>query len=155
MLSSTEFAHAWTVAVTLATVGACVMLHYEGLSVLSRRHRERRGALQRRHVLVGIFAMLGLHVVEIWIFGLAYSLLALTPSTGAIQMVGGTVGWLDRIYFSAASFTTLGYGDLVPHGVMRLLAGTEALTGLMLITWSASFTFLQMDRYWRNDFPGK
>jgi len=149
--SSPEFAHAAVLAVTLLTVGVCVALHYEGLSMLSRRHRERRGELRRWHVLTGIFAMLGLHVIEIWIFGLAYTLLSMVPTTGQVEMVSGAIDWLDRIYFSASSFSTLGYGDLVPHGPMRLLAGTEALVGLMLITWSASFTFLQMDRYWRDD----
>ena len=144
-------AHAYVVAVTLLTVGVCVALHYEGLSHLSLQHRARRGRLARWHVLTAIFAMLGLHVLEIWIFGFAYTLLSWFPPTGQIQMAATDVTWLDRIYFSASSFTTLGYGDLVPHGPMRLLAGTEALVGLMLITWSASFTFLQMDRYWRDD----
>lgn len=150
-LTSPQLAHASVVAVSLLTVAVCVALHYEGLSLLSRHHRARRGQLGRWHVLTGIFAMLGLHVLEIWIFGFAYTLLSLYSATGQIQMATGAVSWLDRIYFSAASFTTLGYGDLVPHGPMRLLAGTEALVGLMLITWSASFTFLQMDRYWRDD----
>ncbi|MEO6066203.1 MAG: potassium channel family protein [Lysobacterales bacterium] len=149
--TSPELAHAFVGFVTLLTVGVCVALHYEGLNLLSRQHRARRGELGRWHVLTGIFAMLVLHVVEIWIFGFAYTLLSLFPATGQIEMAVGTVNWLDRIYFSAASFSTLGYGDLIPHGPMRLLAGTEALVGLMLITWSASFTFLQMDRYWRDD----
>ncbi len=146
-----EVTHAIVALVTLLTVGACVALHYEGLSLLSRRHRRRGRELLRWHVLTGIFAMLGLHVVEIWIFGLAYTLLTFVPGSGQIESLMHAVDWLDRIYFSATSFTTLGYGDLVPRGPMRLLAGTEALTGLMLITWSASFTFLQMDRYWRDD----
>ena len=137
--------------VTLVTVGICVTLHYEGLSWLSRLHRARSGGLGRWHVLTGIFAMLGMHVAEIWIFGIAYGVLSLVPSTGQIAMSSGAVEWFDRIYFSSVSYTTLGYGDLVPHGPVRLLAATEALVGLMLITWSASFTFLQMDRYWRED----
>jgi hypothetical protein len=31
---------------------------------------------------------------------------------------------------------------------VRILAGMEALVGLVLITWSASFTFLKMQIYW-------
>ena len=30
-------------------------------------------------------------------------------------------------------------------------AGLEALIGLGFITWSASFTFLEMQRYWRDE----
>ncbi len=33
-------------------------------------------------------------------------------------------------------------------GDIRLLAGVEALTGLVLIAWTASFAFLQMQRFW-------
>ena len=42
-------------------------------------------------------------------------------------------------------------GDLVPTGPIRFMAGMESVTGLLLITWSASFTYLEMVRYWRND----
>jgi hypothetical protein len=31
----------------------------------------------------------------------------------------------------------------------RLISGTEALTGLVMIAWTASFTYLLMERYWR------
>jgi hypothetical protein len=31
---------------------------------------------------------------------------------------------------------------------MRLVSGVEALNGLLLIGWSASFTYLAMERYW-------
>ncbi len=152
---SHDLARVYVVLVTLLTVGACVALHYEGLSALSRR-RQRRSELQRRHVLSGFFVMVGLHVAEIWIFGVGYTLVELVPGAGDLEWMSSTVsaaalsvGWLDRIYFSASAFTTLGFGDLVPTGALRFLAGTEALVGLMLITWSASFTFLQMERFWR------
>jgi hypothetical protein len=36
-------------------------------------------------------------------------------------------------------------------GRRRTGAGTEALAGLVLITWSASFTYLEMERYWRSE----
>lgn len=38
----------------------------------------------------------------------------------------------SSIYFSIASLTTVGYGDLVPHGFSRVLACIEALGGLMI-----------------------
>jgi hypothetical protein len=56
---------------------------------------------------------------------------------------------LDSVYFSAVCYTTLGLGDIVPTGAIRFLVGTESLTGFVLITWSASFTFVEMERYWR------
>ena len=59
------------------------------------------------------------------------------------------MGFLDSVYFSAVCYTTLGLGDIVPSGAIRFLVGTEALTGFVLITWSASFTFVEMQRFWR------
>ena len=56
---------------------------------------------------------------------------------------------LDAVYMSAVTFTTVGFGDLAPVGPIRFLAGTLALTGFVLITWSASFTYLEMTRDWR------
>ncbi|RZA02340.1 MAG: two pore domain potassium channel family protein, partial [Moraxellaceae bacterium] len=47
-------------------------------------------------------------------------------------------------------FTTLGLGDITPVGAIRFLAGTEALTGFVLVTWSASFTFVEMQRFWKS-----
>jgi hypothetical protein len=58
---------------------------------------------------------------------------------------------LDQVYYSAVVYTTLGFGDVVPGGAIRFLTGVESVTGLVLITWSASFTFLEMQRYWGRD----
>jgi hypothetical protein len=40
--------------------------------------------------------------------------------------------FLASLYFSIVTFTTLGYGDIAPHGYMRLIAASEALVGLLL-----------------------
>ena len=55
---------------------------------------------------------------------------------------------MDCAYFSFTIYTTLGFGDIVPHGNMRYLTGLESLTGLVLITWSASFLYYEMQRHW-------
>lgn len=141
------------VAVTVLAVGVCVTLHYEVLSWLSRRlgAQEHGGDHRRRRVLYGIFGVLSVHVAEIWIFGLVFYLLqATSTSFGHIQgIAAGSLA--DHVYFSAVTFTTVGFGDVIPAGPVRFLAGTEALTGFVLITWSASFTFLEMGRFWRRD----
>lgn len=55
---------------------------------------------------------------------------------------------LDCVYFSFMNYTTVGYGDIAPLGQLRFTAGLEALTGLCLITWSASFMFMEMTIFW-------
>ena len=135
------------VIVTGLVVCACALLHYEVLSVLSRWLARREGQ-RRRRVLLGIFGVLSVHIAEIWIFGLAYVGLLLSPVFGDVIGIGNAL--LDRIYLSAMTFTTVGAPDAHLAGPIRFLNGTEALTGLVLITWSASFTFLEMERFWRD-----
>ena len=144
---SNGWANATVVLATLATVSAAVMLHYEGLSWLSRG-LARLEAPRRRRVLYAIMGVLSLHVTGIWLFGLVLWGLLSWPACGSLH---GTLNasLLDAVYLSAMTYTTVGFGDLAPVGPVRFLSGTEALTGFVLITWSASFTYLEMERYWR------
>ena len=52
--------------------------------------------------------------------------------------------FFDCLYFSAATYTSLGLGDLVPTHDMRMLVGAEVLNGLVMIGWTISFTYLTM-----------
>ncbi|SRR6266404_6622617 len=56
------------------------------------------------------------------------------------------------LYFSLASYTTLGFGDVVLEPGWRVLAGLEGLTGILLIGWSTAFMFAVVNRmyeHWR------
>jgi Ion channel len=128
-------ANALVVLVTAISVSLAVLVHYEGLSLLSRWLSARHESHRRRKVLYGIFGVLALHVAEIWVFGAA--------------IWGLLMSLLDAVYMSAVTYTTVGFGDLAPIGPIRFIAGTVALTGFVLITWSASFTYLEMTRDWR------
>jgi len=141
-------ANALVVLATLLAVGACVLMHYEGLNLLSQWLAGRHENHRRRKVIYGIFGVLALHVTEIWIFGLSIWGLLQFDNTGSVAGVHA-LGLLDAVYMSATTFTTVGFGDLAPVGPVRFLAGTVALCGFVLITWSASFTFLEMERFWR------
>lgn len=135
------------VAVTAITVSLVVLIHYEGLVQVSQRLNQMR-TQRRRKVLYGIFAVLILHVAEIWVFGSA--LWGLLELAGAGHLTGSLhMSLLDAIYLSTTTYTTVGFGDLAPVGPVRFLIGTEALTGFVLITWSASFTYLEMEHFWR------
>ena len=141
-------ANGTVVAVTIATVGVCVLTHYEGLILLSRGLARLHARHQRIKVLYSIMTVLLLHVTEIWIFALTLWLLLQWPECG--KVIGQPVSDLfDAVYLSAVTYNTVGYGDMTPVGPVRFLAGTEALVGLVLITWSASFTYLEMERFWK------
>lgn len=143
----TVLSRATVVTATVVAVIACVVVHYESLSFLTVRLR-RIQLRPRPRILLLIFAILLTHVAEIWIFGGAYFLLTVTEGHGAL-LASHAMGFLDSIYFSAVCYTTLGLGDIIPAGAIRFLVGTETLTGFVLITWSASFTFVEMERFWR------
>lgn len=141
-------AHVLVALVALLLTALVVVVHFEGVHWLASRFATREPRRDRWAMLKIIFALLGLHIVEIWCFGVAYWLLARIPDTGFVHGEHGMDRLFDAIYFSAATFSTVGFGDLSPVGALRLLAGMEALTGLLLITWSASFTYLEMSRLW-------
>jgi hypothetical protein len=45
-----------------------------------------------------------------------------------------TGDFLEALYFSTITFTTLGYGDIRPEGLAKLVAGSEALVGLFTVS---------------------
>lgn len=126
-----------------------IFLHYEVLYHLARQLADRLHLPRRFRVLLSVCVIFIAHVVEIWIFALGYFYLLNIPEMGTL--VGDNLahgGLMDCAYLSFVTFTTVGYGDLVVHGYARYLTGLEALTGLVLVTWSASFLFIEMQRYW-------
>jgi len=129
-------------------VSVVVLLHYEMLFRLSQLI-PRLTIKHRFRILIGIFGALTAHVFEIWLFGIGYYFLIHYSDYGSLQ--GNFNGSLmDSVYFSFTNYTSLGYGDIEPIGHVRFLAALEALTGLVLITWSASFMFIEMQKFWDN-----
>lgn len=49
--------------------------------------------------------------------------------------------FLESVYFSMVTFTTLGYGDISLSSDWKLLSGLEAINGIMLIGWSTAMMF--------------
>ena len=129
---------------TTVAIVFVVALHYEVLTHLSETHFKRKWP-SRLLLPVGVLIVIFTHVIEVWVFGFVYFLLFSIDGTGDIV---GEFNYeiLDCVYFSFVNYTTLGYGDLVPTGYIRFSAGTESLVGLVLIAWSASFTYLEMQR---------
>ena len=141
--------HAAVVMATVLAVAICVLMQYEGL-VLTWKWVAGHHGHKRTKVVYAILAIITLHVAEIWIFGMAIWALLLLPGTGSLHGPE-SAELLECIYLSAVTFSTVGFGDIAPVGAIRFLSGTEALSGFVLITWSASFTYLEMERFWRAD----
>lgn len=134
------------VLANIAVVSIAVIIHYECLLRLTLL----LGRLKIRHrlrILLGVGGALLGHAVEVWVFAFAYYLMHHARTWG--ELSGNFNGSLmDCVYFSFTTFTTLGFGDIQPTGDLRFLTGIESLTGLVLITWTASFLFVEMQKFW-------
>lgn len=125
---------------------ATVLIHYETLR-LTWAQLPRLRVPPRHRILVVIVALFAAHTIEVWLHALAYFMLADHLGIGTF---GGKFSgrFEDYLYFSTVTYTSLGFGDVYPLGGLRLLAGVETLTGLVMIAWSASFTYLTMEKFW-------
>ena len=113
----------------------------------NRRLIPRLNIRHRFRIVVGVFGGLLAHIIEVWLFGLSYWVMVHWLDWG--ELTGNATGTLmDCVYFSTSNYTSLGMGDIQPLGPLRFIAGFEALTGLVLITWTASFLFLEMQKIW-------
>jgi hypothetical protein len=135
----------------IAVASACIvllvlttLLHYEALRWLSLALPLLPMA-PRARVAVLIIGAFVAHALEMGLYAAAmYGLIRLL-GTGAFDP-GHVPTFSTLLYFSAETYTSLGYGDVVPHGSLRLLAGAEALTGLLMIGWTSSHVFVAMQR---------
>jgi hypothetical protein len=126
-----------------------ILIHYEVLFQLDKCLPKVSHLPARFKVLVGAGVIFMAHIVEIWIFAFGYLLALQFDGMGGLTgEASGQSLLLDYVYLSFVTYTTVGYGDVVAHGYLRYLTGIEALLGLLLITWSASFLFLEMQKYW-------
>ena len=132
--------------INIVVIGVAVLIHYESLYRITKAIPRMR-IKHRFRIVIGVFGALLAHSAEIWIFAVAYYYLNKINKWG--YLTGNFDGSLmDCVYFSYSTFTTLGFGDIQPYGQLRHLAGLESLTGLLLITWTASFLYYEMQRHW-------
>lgn len=124
------------------------LIHYEVLRMLTAA-LPAVGIPARAKLIVVIISAFFAHAAEIVLYAVVIYVF--------VRYLGlGTLGEASRfsltqcLYFSAETYSSLGYGDVVPGGDLRLLAGMEVLNGLLLIGWSASYTYIAMERFWRD-----
>lgn len=138
-------------------VTASVLIHFEALNLLTTAIPKMKTS-PRLSIFIGILGCFCAHLVEVTIFAGGYYFFIHQESLGSL--LGGDIqghglfgtpstGFIDSLYFSLTCYTSLGFGDLAPTGWLRFLAGIEALTGLLLIAWTASFMYLEMQKHWK------
>jgi hypothetical protein len=122
------------------------LFHYQVLLWLSV-YIPRLNLTDQTRVLIIVLILFTTHVAEISFYALAYGYSVEIINLGSFAGIEIN-NPMEYLYFSSVIYTSLGLGDAYPTGHIRFLTGVEALNGLLLIAWSASFTFLTMERLW-------
>lgn len=133
-------------------VVATTVLHYEVLRSLNSWLPLLR-VPERAKLVVVILSAFVAHAFEMAMYGATLYALVEWGDVGALQG-NAEFSLMACMYFSAETYTSLGFGDMTPVGPIRLIAAVEALNGLLLIGWSASFTYISMEKFWR-DAPSR
>ncbi|WP_223475596.1 potassium channel family protein [Oricola indica] len=114
-----------SLTVVIHTFGLIWVTH--GMNWLTSKLRidgRRSRLLAMNTVVIGIFAVL---TVEVWLWAVCYFAL-------------GVFGDFETaLYFSTATFSTVGYGDVITSQEWRMLAALESVNGFLLIGWSTAY----------------
>jgi hypothetical protein len=89
-------------------------------------------------LLVSFFTLMLAHIAESAVWGLFFRWKLLMPSV------------TEGLYFTAASITTLGYGDILLKHPWRHLGTLIAITGVLMFGCSAAFLFSVMQAVWQS-----
>jgi len=125
--------------VALTLMALCVAIHATGVSWAMQRLRRRRRAPLRFATITRLFVF-----VSVWIVLLHLAEIALWA--GFYVWRNAMPDLPSALYFSAVTYTTTGYGDLVLSEGWRLLGAVEALTGILMCGWSTGFFFAIVNR---------
>lgn len=120
-------------AIAFLLLSVTVLIHGFGLAFMMWRVpvpklSDGSRIVPRAWLLIRVAAwVVAIHWVEIAVWACFYSWNRCLPD------------FESSLYFSLTTYTTVGYGDLVLTDGWRLLAGVEALTGILMCGWSTAF----------------
>jgi voltage-gated potassium channel Kch len=125
----------WKLFIAWTLMAVCVAVHAVGMTVALRLLNQMSARMGTRFwyatwmlVRIAGWAIL-LHLLQIAMWAFFYTWKEALPDL------------TTALYFSAVTYTTTGYGDVVLPGQWRLVGAVEALTGIIMCGWSAAFFF--------------
>ena len=114
-----------SLTVLIHTFGLIAVTHAMGhLVARFRMHGRRSRIVAMISVVMGLFAVM---TAEVWLWAGVYRQLGVLPD------------FETALYFSTITFSTVGYGDVVPAHDWRVLAALEGVNGFLLIGWSTAY----------------
>ncbi len=128
------------IAIGVFIIGITILIHGYGtifwVKLLSRKYKKKQNSsLNKKTVWLLIYTaifLLSLNFMEAIIWGFAYYILPGITEFDTLE---------KAIYFSLVTFTTLGYGEITIHSTNRILAGLEAMNGVLLLGWTTAIMF--------------
>ena len=120
-------------------MASSVVIHASGVTAAVRWLRLHPQRSTRFSVWTWLFVrlagwMIFLHLVEIAVWAFFY------------EWQGAIPDLQSAFYFSAVTYTTTGYGDVLLPREWRLEGGVEALTGILMCGWSTGFFYAILSR---------
>ncbi len=114
-----------SMTVVIHAVGLIELTRIVGLVTDRVRLEGRRSRIVAMIVIVlGTLAVL---TVEVWLWAIVHF------------AIGSFADFETALYFSVVSFSTLGYGDVIPPPEWRIFAALEGINGFLLIGWSTAY----------------
>ncbi len=132
------------ILISVTLVMLVVSVHqgmFQLLDILARRLT----TVKPRHIAIGIIIGLIAHLLEILLFAGGMQFLVGQGKYGEL-ISDHPVEFTDVVYFSAITYTTVGYGDITPTNWLRFIVAIESLTGVVLVAWTASLIFIGVQR---------
>ena len=128
------------IIIGVLVIGLTILIHGYGtiywIKLIRKKYKKKTTkSLSKKIVWILIYSaifLLSLNFVEAIIWGFTYYLLPGITEFESIE---------KAIYFSLVTFTTLGYGDITINSANRMLAGFEAMNGVLLLGWTTAMMF--------------
>jgi hypothetical protein len=122
-----------------ALMAFCVVVHATGVTWMTHWFRRQSQPSPQSWLWILVFVRVAswivvLHLIEVGAFAMLYTLQDALPDLQS------------ALYFSAVTYTTTGYGDLVLPSEWRLVGSVEALTGILMCGWSTAFFLALVSR---------
>jgi hypothetical protein len=140
----------FVLSIASLTVCLTVVMHLALLRKLAQLASRFKQLTTLHMASIVIVAIIG-HLVEIFVFATALAGLAESGRYGTVNLeVKLDFESLNYFYLSALTYTSLGFSDHAPKGPLRLFVAMEAVTGLVLITWTAALGTTIVNKHWRD-----
>lgn len=102
------------------------------------RGENRFSLIVNNTIVLGIVWVLAImHLVQVGIWAAVF------------RYLGCFHSFYQALYFSLMTYSTVGYGDLVAPDAWKLFCGVEAIMGVLMFGWSASFLFGTLSQFYK------